>query len=55
MADFNQFGSGKPGNLGGPGNSQHCSQSEAMLSDALDGTLSATHVAAEKDGIKPSM
>jgi len=42
VADFNQFGSAKPGNLGGPGNSQHCSQSEAMLSDALDGTLSAT-------------
>jgi hypothetical protein len=42
VADFNQFGSGKPGNLGGPGNSQHCSQCEAMLSDALDGTLSAT-------------
>ena len=42
MADFNQFGSGKPGNLGGPGNSQHCAQCEAMLSDALDGTLSAT-------------
>ena len=41
MADFNQFGSGKPGNLGGPGNSQHCAQCEAMLSDALDGTLSA--------------
>ena len=41
MADFNQFGSAKPGNLGGPGNSQHCAQSEAMLSDALDGTLSA--------------
>lgn len=41
MADFNQFGSGKPGNLGEPGNSQHCSQCEAMLSDALDGTLSA--------------
>ena len=41
MADFNQFGSAKPGNLGGPGNSQHCAQCEAMLSDALDGTLSA--------------
>jgi hypothetical protein len=41
VADFNQFGSGKPGNLGGPGNSQHCAQCEAMLSDALDGTLSA--------------
>jgi hypothetical protein len=41
VADFNQFGSAKPGNLGGPGNSQHCTQCEAMLSDALDGTLSA--------------
>ena len=41
MADFNQFGSAKPGNLGGPGTSQHCAQSEAMLSDALDGALSA--------------
>ena len=41
MADFNQFGSAKPGNLGGPGNPQHCAQCEAMLSDALDGTLSA--------------
>jgi hypothetical protein len=41
VADFNQFGSAKPGNLGGPGNSQHCAQCEAMLSDALDGTLSA--------------
>ena len=42
MADFNQFGSAKPGNLGGPANPQHCSQSEAMLADALDRTLSAT-------------
>ncbi len=42
MADFNQFGSAKPGNLGGPSNPQHCAQCEAMLSDALDGTLSAT-------------
>jgi hypothetical protein len=41
VADFNQFGSAKPGNLGGPGNSQQCAQCEAMLSDALDGTLSA--------------
>ena len=38
MADFNQFGSAKPGQ---GGNSQHCAQCEAMLSDALDGTLSA--------------
>ena len=42
MADFNQFGSAKPGNLGGPSSSQHCAQCEAMLADALDGTLSAT-------------
>ncbi len=42
MADFNQFGSAKPGNLGGPDSTQHCAQCEAMLSDALDGTLSAT-------------
>jgi hypothetical protein len=41
VADFNQFGSAKPGNLGGPSNPQHCAQCEAMLSDALDGTLSA--------------
>jgi hypothetical protein len=41
VADFNQFGSVKPGNLGGPSNPQHCAQCEAMLSDALDGTLSA--------------
>jgi hypothetical protein len=38
VADFNQFGSAKPGQ---GGNSQHCAQCEAMLSDALDGTLSA--------------
>jgi Putative zinc-finger len=42
VADFNQFGSAKPGNLGGTGNPEHCAQCEAMLSDALDGTLSAT-------------
>jgi hypothetical protein len=41
VADFNQFGSVKPGGPGGPGNSSHCAQCEAMLSDALDGTLSA--------------
>jgi len=40
VADFNQFGSAKPGNLGGLSNPQHCAQCEAMLSDALDGTLS---------------
>ncbi len=37
MADFNQFGSAKPGL---PGDPQHCAQCEAMLADALDGTLS---------------
>jgi hypothetical protein len=42
VADFNQFGSAKPGNLGGPANPQHCAQFEAMLADALDSTLSAT-------------
>ncbi|MGH9596224.1 MAG: anti-sigma factor family protein [Edaphobacter sp.] len=41
MADFNQFGSAKPGGPDGPGNSQHCAQCEAMLSDSLDGALSA--------------
>jgi anti-sigma factor RsiW len=38
VADFNQFGSVKPGQGSDP---QHCAQCEAMLSDALDGTLSA--------------
>jgi hypothetical protein len=38
VADFNQFGSAKPGLTGDP---QHCAQCEAMLTDALDGTLSA--------------
>src|ERR1700733_12010908 len=38
VADFNQFGSTKPGLTGDP---QHCAQCEAMLADALDGTLSA--------------
>ena len=38
MADFNQFGSAKPGL---PIDPQHCAQCEAMLADALDGTLSA--------------
>jgi Putative zinc-finger len=37
VADFNQFGSVKPG---APGDPQHCAQCEAMLADALDGTLS---------------
>jgi hypothetical protein len=35
--DVPQFGSAKPANTGG---SQHCAQCEAMLTDALDGTLS---------------
>jgi hypothetical protein len=39
VADFNQFGSVKPSQGSNP---QHCAQCEAMLSDALDGTLSAT-------------
>jgi Putative zinc-finger len=38
VADFNQFGSPKPG---GPVDPQHCAQCEAMLTDVLDGTLSA--------------
>jgi hypothetical protein len=38
VADFNQFGSVKPGQGSNP---QHCAQCEAMLLDALDGTLSA--------------
>jgi hypothetical protein len=40
--DLSQFGSVKPANTGG---SQHCAQCEAMLTDALDGTLSATEQA----------
>jgi hypothetical protein len=39
VAEFNQFGSVKPGQ--GSSNPQHCAQCESMLSDALDGTLSA--------------
>jgi hypothetical protein len=39
VADFNQFGSAKPTQTGDSG---HCAQCEAMLADALDGTLSAT-------------
>jgi hypothetical protein len=38
VADFNQFGSAKPGL---PDDPQHCAHCEAMLADALDGTLSA--------------
>jgi len=40
--DLSQFGSAKPANTGG---SQHCAQCEAMLADALDGTLSAAEQA----------
>jgi hypothetical protein len=36
--DLNQFGSAKPTQSGDP---QHCAQCEAMLTDTLDGTLSA--------------
>ena len=39
MADFNQFGSAQASR--GPGDPQHCAQCEAMLTDALDGTLSS--------------
>src|SRR6202042_1341791 len=35
------FGSKRPGGPGGPSNPEHCAQCEAMLSDALDGALSA--------------
>ena len=41
--DLNQFGSAKPTQSGDP---QHCAQCEAMLTDALDGTLSAADQAA---------
>jgi hypothetical protein len=37
VADFNQFGSAKPPQTG---DDRHCAQCEAMLADALDGTLS---------------
>lgn len=37
MADFNQFGSSQPVQTG---DSEHCAQCEAMLADAIDGTLS---------------
>lgn len=43
MADFNQFGSAKPPQSG---DAQHCAQCEAMLADALDGTLSPADQAA---------
>jgi hypothetical protein len=42
VADFNQFGSAKPGL---PGDPQHCAQCEAMLADAIDGSLSASEQA----------
>ena len=41
--DLNQFGSAKPAQSGDP---QLCAQCEAMLTDALDGTLSAADQAA---------
>ncbi|MEO6910934.1 MAG: zf-HC2 domain-containing protein [Edaphobacter sp.] len=43
MADFNQFGSAQPPLSS---DAQHCAQCEAMLADALDGTLSAADQAA---------
>ena len=43
MADLNQFGSAKPPQSA---DTQHCAQCEAMLTDALDGTLSAVDQAA---------
>jgi hypothetical protein len=42
VADFNQFGSVKPPEAGDP---RHCAQCEAMLADALDGTLSPSEQA----------
>jgi len=38
VADFNQFGSSQPVQTG---DSEHCAQCEAMLADAIDGTLSS--------------
>jgi hypothetical protein len=43
VADFNQFGSAKPSPVSDP---QRCAQCEAMLADAIDGTLSAADQAA---------
>jgi len=43
VADINQFGSAKPP-LGA--DAEHCARCEAMLADALDGTLSAAEQAA---------
>ncbi|HUZ93689.1 MAG TPA: zf-HC2 domain-containing protein [Edaphobacter sp.] len=42
MAEFNQFGSAQPPQTGEAG---HCAQCEAMLADALDGTLSTAEQA----------
>ena len=42
MAEFNQFGSAQPPQTG---EAEHCSQCEAMLADALDGTLSPSEQA----------
>ena len=42
MAEFNQFGSAQPPQSGEGG---HCAQCEAMLPDALDGTLSTAEQA----------
>lgn len=43
MADINQFGSAKPPQAA---DAEHCARCEAMLADALDGTLSAADQAA---------
>ncbi|HTC76961.1 MAG TPA: zf-HC2 domain-containing protein [Edaphobacter sp.] len=43
MADINQFGSAKPPQTA---DTEHCARCEAMLADALDGTLSAADQAA---------
>jgi hypothetical protein len=43
VADLNQFGSAQPPQSA---DTQHCAQCEAMLADALDGTLSASEQAA---------
>ena len=43
MADINQFGSAKPPQTA---DAEHCARCEAMLADALDGTLSAADQAA---------
>jgi hypothetical protein len=43
VADINQFGSAKPPQTA---DAEHCAGCEAMLADALDGTLSATDQAA---------